>query len=87
MKIIPSPNFEKQLDKLPDSTVKRVYNKLNDLAADQENLDIKKLKAGNDYRLRIGDYRVIFGYSRIGNEIVILLHNIFNRKDAYKKRK
>ena len=92
MKIIPSPHFEKQIDKLPDSAVKRINNKLNDLASDKENLDIKKLKTGNDFRLRIGDYRVIFEYSSLSketgeNEIVILLQNIFHRKEAYKKRK
>lgn len=92
MRIIPSPHFEKQLEKLPDGLVKRIVTRLNDLAEGKEKLDIKKLKGENDYRLRIGDYRVIFGYSTIvketgENEIVILLQYIFHRKDAYKKRK
>ncbi|MBU2492750.1 MAG: type II toxin-antitoxin system RelE/ParE family toxin [Bacteroidetes bacterium] len=87
MKIITSPNFEKQLDKLSDIEAKKIYKKLNELSTHSENLKIKKLKTRNDYRLRIGDYRVIFEYTIIENEIFILLQNVFHRKDAYKKRK
>ena len=85
MKIFISRNFEKDLNKLSDHNVKKIYTKVNELASNQENLDIKKLKAGNEFRLRIGDYRIIFEYRSIKDETVILLLNVFHRKDAYKK--
>jgi mRNA-degrading endonuclease RelE of RelBE toxin-antitoxin system len=86
MKVILSPSFEKSLNKLSDAAVKRIYNKINNLAAEEGNLNIKKLKTGDDYRLRVGNYRVIFEYNSINDEVVILLQNVFHRKDAYKKR-
>jgi mRNA-degrading endonuclease RelE of RelBE toxin-antitoxin system len=85
MKIFISRNFEKDLNKLSDHNVKKIYTKVNELASNQENLNIKKLKAGNEFRLRIGDYRIIFEYRSIKDETVILLLNVFHRKDAYKK--
>ena len=87
MKVISSPNFEKSLNKLPKNSVNRIGSKISDLAAGKENLDIKKLKTGNDYRLRVGDYRIIFENSLIDDEVVIVLHTVEHQKDAYKKRK
>jgi len=59
MKLISTRHFEKQLDKLPNVIVKRIYNKLNDLVKNTSNMDVKKLKGQNEYRLRLGSYRVI----------------------------
>jgi mRNA-degrading endonuclease RelE of RelBE toxin-antitoxin system len=86
MKLISTPHFEKQLDKLTDITAKRIYKKLNDLLNNAANLDIKKLNATNEFRLRLGSYRIIFEYQSIENEIVILLKHVEHRKDIYRKR-
>ncbi|MGD1008271.1 MAG: type II toxin-antitoxin system RelE/ParE family toxin [Ignavibacteriaceae bacterium] len=87
MKLVSTPHFEKQLDKLPDAAAKRIFNKLNDLVIDAANVDVKKLKGQNEFRLRLGNYRVIFEYQSISGEVVILLKNVEHRKDVYKKRK
>ncbi len=87
MKIISSKEFEKTLDKIPLNSANKIRNKINNLATSKENLDIKKLKNRNDYRLRIGDYRVTFEYSSVENKVVIILHAVSHRKDVYKKRK
>lgn len=45
--------------------------------------DIKKLKGVELYRLRVGDYRIIY---RIEEEIkIITIENIDNRGDVYKR--
>jgi|GEM_PF-3401623 len=62
MKLVSTPHFEKQLDKLADAAAKRIFNKLNDLVIDAANVDVKKLKGQNEFRLRLGNYRVIFEY-------------------------
>lgn len=87
MKLVSTPHFERQLDKLPDAAVKRVYNKLNDLIKNAVNVDVRKLEGKNEYRLRFGSYRVIFEYQTISGGLVILLKNVEHRKDIYKKRK
>jgi len=87
MKLISTRHFEKQLDKLPNVIVKRIYNKLNDLVKNTSNMNVKKLKGQNEYRLRLGSYRVIFEYQSMSSELVILLKNVEHRKDVYKKRK
>ena len=46
-----------------------------------KNLDIKKLKNTEFYRLRINDYRFI--YEIIENELVLLMVNANNRGDVY----
>jgi len=86
MKLVSTSHFEKQLDKLSNTTAKRIYNKLNDLVMNATNIDVKKLKGENEYRLRIGNYRVIFEYQSLDREVVILLKNVEHRKDIYKKR-
>ena len=54
----------------------RLYLMQEDLAG-----DIKKLKgASNVYRLRVGDYRVIFELE--GNTVTV--YDISDRKDAYR---
>ncbi|HET56315.1 MAG TPA: type II toxin-antitoxin system RelE/ParE family toxin [Ignavibacteria bacterium] len=84
MKVISSQKFEKDLNKFPKITIDRIITKIKDLETGKENLDIRKLKSGSDYRLRVGDYRIIFEYDKLENETVILLHTVIHRKDAYK---
>ena len=45
--------------------------------------DIKKLKGSNDYRIRIGDMRIIFAMDH--TERTVYVKTIDNRKDIYKK--
>jgi mRNA-degrading endonuclease RelE of RelBE toxin-antitoxin system len=87
MKLISTSHFEKHLTKLPDAVAKRIYNKLNNLVQNAANIDVKKLQGGNDYRLRLGSYRIIFEYRSISGEVVILLKHVEQRKDVYRKRK
>ena len=64
--ILISTTFQKQLEKLDDQLKKSVKDSLEELEEDpyepRSGADIKKL-SGTDptkYRLRIGDYRVIY---------------------------
>lgn len=66
----------KFLKKQDRSTQKRIITAINDLPSG----DVKALKGKNGYRLRIGDYRVIFDKS--GN--ILLIEKIDNRGQVYK---
>ena len=48
--------------KLPRPTAERIVSKIDQLAADPASLanNVKALKGGDGFRLRVGDYRVIY---------------------------
>ena len=64
---------------------KHILNKIKILSADPKNLanNIKKLKGKYQeyYRLRVGDYRVI--YSQENDRLIILIIRIGHRKEIY----
>jgi mRNA interferase RelE/StbE len=74
-----SKKATKDLEKLSRANQKRVIEKLELL---QEGLtgDIKKLtNFSPEYRLRIGDYRILFELE----ENTIIIYRVLYRKDAY----
>lgn len=52
----------KQLSAIPGATAKRIKSKIEQYAADPASLagNVRKLQGRPGYRLRVGDYRVIF---------------------------
>lgn len=54
---------------------------LHRLQMDPKEGDIKKLKGSPLYRLRVGNYRVIYGIDH--GKVVITVIEIVDRKDAY----
>lgn len=77
MEIQYSKQAIKFLKKQDITTRKRIVNAINSLPSG----DVKKLKGESGYRLRIGDYRVIF--DKLGN--VLYIEKIDNRGQVYKK--
>lgn len=74
---------KKQFDDLEKSTQDKIVNKIDLLTSTSEQLDIKKLQGYSDlYRIRIGDYRVIFKVLSPSKIIVIAF--IAHRRDIYK---
>ncbi len=56
-----SKKAQKQFTALPKSTKERLIPKINSLSENPRPVDCKKLKGVKDlYRLRVGDYRVIY---------------------------
>jgi mRNA interferase RelE/StbE len=76
---------QKQLEKLPKDLRIRISNAI-DIIQDEDfsqNLDIKKLKGlGNRYRVRVGNYRILFETSK-NNTIIV--YAILPRETAYGK--
>ena len=67
------------LEKLENSISRRIIKKVEELSENPFSKDIKKLKGSDDFRLRVGDYRVIFF---IGKETIQIL-KIGHRKNIY----
>lgn len=76
MEIRYSKQAIKFLSKRDPNTQKRIINAINAIPLG----DIKKLQGQNGYRLRVGDYRVIF--DRDGN--ILYIEKIDNRGQIYK---
>jgi len=72
----------KNFEKLPTTTQKAIIKQIDFLNTPHENSDIKKLKGHSDlYRLRIGDYRVIFSINKQTTQICISA--IGHRREIY----
>lgn len=77
MEINYSKQAEKFLKKQTPATRTRIRNAIHNLPCG----DVKKLQGRNGYRLRFGDYRVIF--DRNGN--ILYIERIDNRGQIYKE--
>ena len=73
----------KKLSRLDRPTLKRIVNAI-DLLAEEGRGDVRVFEAaeGNEYRLRVGDWRVLFSYLDDGT---LLIHKVGSRGDIYKR--
>ena len=71
----------KQLDKLSDVVAKPILKSIESLSANPRPNGYKKLKGRDGYRIRIGDYRVI--YSIHDKMLLVEVVDVGNRKDIY----
>ena len=79
--IIPKP-VQKQLNNLPQKIRSRLIAEIRLLKDNPRPNGVKKLKGyENTYRIRVGNYRVI--YEIEDRETIILILSSIHRKDAY----
>ena len=79
-----NPSALKELSKLPKVTIKKAEKAIDSLANNPRPIGVKKLKDTKEdlYRVRVGDYRIIYS---IEDEIKIIdILRIGHRKDIYK---
>jgi len=80
-KITISKTAQKQLDKLQDNIADRLIEAIYSLANNPRPIGFKKLKGRDGYRIREGNYRII--YEVIDNILVINVIAVGHRKDIY----
>ena len=73
---------QKQLDKLSFSSAKRIINKIIGLKEFPRPNSCKKLHNEKGYRIRIGEYRVLYEVGDSKKEIKV--YKIAHRKDVYR---
>jgi mRNA interferase RelE/StbE len=82
--IIISRSVQKQINDLPSELRERIAEKIQRLAEDPRPDGVVKLKGmGDEYRVRVGDYRVRYEINDTKGLIQVL--QCKHRKDIYRK--
>lgn len=81
MKLKLTSKAEKELDRLDDKTALRISQKILQLANNPFGLNSQKLGGGKGYRIRIGDYRVVYTVDKLTKTVTII--KIRHRRDVY----
>jgi mRNA interferase RelE/StbE len=76
-----SKSAQKRLDKLSDGVANRLITAIYTLADDPRPNGCKKLKGRDAYRIRVGDYRII--YEIFDNTLIVSVIDVGDRKDIY----
>lgn len=81
--VLLAPPAERQLRSFPSVIQKRLVKRIKALQNDPRPPGVKKLASKDDlYRIREGDYRII--YTIQARELVILVLKIGDRKEVYR---
>lgn len=82
MKISFSKSAEKEILSLDRTLSQRIFKKINLLAKNPFGKGSIKLGGGKGYRIRVGDYRVVYMIDANKKEVVII--KIRHRREVYK---
>jgi len=82
-RVVTSKSFDKALAKLPVNSQKRIVAKIREIAVNPyaPNNNLTKLQGRNGYRLRVGDWRVI--YELQDDRLVMLVLEVGPRGGIY----
>lgn len=89
-KIVFTSSAEKAYSKLPADLQDRIYEKINELSEDPKpngyikmnSFDLPGLKIKPLYRIRIGDYRVVYAIQ--DKELLVTVVKVSHRNNVYK---
>lgn len=73
---------DRELERLPAATVRRIFDKMSALQKESRPHGCRKLEGeGELYRIRVGDYRIIYEIS--DSDRTVLITRIRHRREAY----
>lgn len=72
----------KEIERLPRKDMKAVLDKIETLSENPRPHDCKKLSAQEKYRVRCGDYRIL--YSIEDDILIVFVVKVGHRKDVYR---
>jgi len=81
--IIWSESASKAFRKLDRTVAKRIFKKVSQLGENPYHFDVTKIVGEPYFRLRVGDYRVVFDIQN--DTLRILILKVGHRKNIYKK--
>lgn len=71
----------KEIRSLPDKYLKNVLDKISSLSKTPRPKDCKKLIGKNEYRVRVGVYRIV--YTVEDEKLIIIVIKVAHRKNVY----
>jgi mRNA interferase RelE/StbE len=80
--VLVEPAARRTLSKLPQPVRARLVQRMETLATNPRPVGAVKLAGHNAYRVRVGDYRII--YSIIDDRLLILIVDVGHRRDVYR---
>lgn len=80
-RVVLTKKAQKQLDKLDDSIAATIFDAISGLELNPRPHGYKKLKGRDGYRIRIGDYRVI--YHIFDLELIVDVIALGHRREIY----
>jgi len=83
-RVVPKPSVEKDLRPLSKSTIARVVKQMDALADNPFPRQSVKLEGGEGlYRIRVGDYRIVYGVDLAAK--LITIHHARHRREVYRR--
>ncbi|MCD4727579.1 MAG: type II toxin-antitoxin system RelE/ParE family toxin [Pirellulales bacterium] len=77
------PSVEKDFRRISGDNLKRIFLRINALADDPLPRGAAKLSGAEGlYRIRVGDYRIVYELDRLSKRVVI--HYVRHRRDVYR---
>lgn len=80
-KVLIKPSAQKDLDLLPETEAVKILSKISNLIIEPRPIGVQKLHNQEGYRIRSGNYRILFEVNDSGR--AILIYRIKHRKDVY----
>jgi mRNA interferase RelE/StbE len=77
------PPARRALAKLPHPIAARIIRRLEALAEDPRGMGAVKLSGHNAYRVRVGDYRIL--YAVLDDRTLVLVVEIGHRREIYRR--
>jgi mRNA interferase RelE/StbE len=81
-KILIRPSAQKDLDSLPETEVIKILSRISHLEDDPRPVGVQKLHDLEGYRIRSGNYRILFEVNDLGK--TVLIYRIKHRKEVYR---
>jgi mRNA interferase RelE/StbE len=78
-----SPTFSKAFDSLPAPVRDGVQRKVDEMGARLGNFPHQRLQGRPEFKLRVGDYRVLYEFDV--NQGRIYLHYVAHRREIYRR--
>jgi mRNA interferase RelE/StbE len=78
-----SQRFDQRFYALPEKLQSMVQKRIDELGLNLRHFSHQRLQGVDAFKLRVGDYRVIYEFSVERNELFLI--TVGNRRDIYKK--
>jgi len=77
-----SAQFDRRYFSLPVGIQQHIQRKIDELGCNLRGFSHQRMQGVNAFRLRVGDFRVIYQFNMEKNELILV--TVGNRRDVYK---